>query len=344
MWGNDYPHAESTFPRLCGSSGGDSRASPARSFGCSRATTSLRCTPSQFQPTCRRHRRAERGDRHRRLGVPRGHAMARRIAVALRHPPPPGARACSRMGTRRSSSMWAIGLRDSASHRTALCTSSRCSPPHARGPRGVARPFADLTAFSDKFANDMITDGAGRSYVGCRNVGELGAPLTASSSSMLRRGSVAADDLVTPNGVVVSPGMSTLVVAETHVNRLTAFDVGIDGGPRTGGCSQMSTAPPTASASTKRVAYGPRSRRSRPLFASSTGARSPGTSMCPTCGPSTRVLGGRGPPHAVRGGWPFRPWRTSHAWVSTGISTTRASRVASYSAHSWVDVPGAGWP
>ena len=95
---------------------------------------------------------------------------------------------------------------------------------------GVARPFADLTAFSDKFANDMITDGAGRSYVGCRNVGELGAPTDCVVLVDAEgRASVAADDLVTPNGVVVSPGMSTLVVAETHVNRLTAFDVGIDG-------------------------------------------------------------------------------------------------------------------
>lgn len=95
---------------------------------------------------------------------------------------------------------------------------------------GAARPVADLTPFADKFANDMITDGLGRSYVGCRNVGDPGAP---TDCLVLvdgdGRASLAAGELVTPNGVVVSPAMSTLVVAETHVNRLTAFDIGIDG-------------------------------------------------------------------------------------------------------------------
>src|SRR5687768_13200117 len=39
-----------------------------------------------------------------------------------------------------------------------------------------------------------------------------------------------ADDVHFPNGMAVTPDGSTLVVAESHANRLTAFTIGPDGG------------------------------------------------------------------------------------------------------------------
>jgi sugar lactone lactonase YvrE len=39
-----------------------------------------------------------------------------------------------------------------------------------------------------------------------------------------------ADDLAFPNGMAISPDGATLVVAESYANRLTAYDIGRDGG------------------------------------------------------------------------------------------------------------------
>ena len=39
-----------------------------------------------------------------------------------------------------------------------------------------------------------------------------------------------ADDLAFPNGMAISPDGTTLVVAESYANRLTADDIGSDGG------------------------------------------------------------------------------------------------------------------
>jgi sugar lactone lactonase YvrE len=43
------------------------------------------------------------------------------------------------------------------------------------------------------------------------------------------RSRVVAEDLAFPNGMAVTPDNATLVVAESHRNRLTAFDIGTDG-------------------------------------------------------------------------------------------------------------------
>lgn len=39
-----------------------------------------------------------------------------------------------------------------------------------------------------------------------------------------------ADDLAFPNGMAITPDGATLVVAESYANRLTAYDIGSDGG------------------------------------------------------------------------------------------------------------------
>jgi len=92
---------------------------------------------------------------------------------------------------------------------------------------------ADLSALAEKPFNDMVVDGQGRAYVG--NFGFENAKGDAVCTSIVARvdpdGSVcqAADDLLFPNGMVITPDGKTLIVAETYGARLTAFDIEGDG-------------------------------------------------------------------------------------------------------------------
>lgn len=98
---------------------------------------------------------------------------------------------------------------------------------------GVARPIADLSAYATGPCNDMVVDRQGRAYVGNfgfdREKGEA-----ARTTAMVRvdpdgTTSVAADELMFPNGTVITPDGKTLVVGETFAQRLTAFDIEADG-------------------------------------------------------------------------------------------------------------------
>ena len=92
---------------------------------------------------------------------------------------------------------------------------------------------ADLSSLATGPCNDMVVDAAGRAYVGNfgydRHAGE--AERTTCIARIDPDGRVvrAADDLVFPNGMVLSPDGKTLIVAETFAHRLTAFDVAADG-------------------------------------------------------------------------------------------------------------------
>ncbi len=97
------------------------------------------------------------------------------------------------------------------------------------------RVVADLSELAGGPCNDMVVDAAGRAYIG--NIGSY-TPLSVDNvpppTVMVRvdpdgTTSVAADDLAFPNGTVITPDGSTLIVAETFAARLTAFDVGDDG-------------------------------------------------------------------------------------------------------------------
>jgi sugar lactone lactonase YvrE len=93
--------------------------------------------------------------------------------------------------------------------------------------------YADLSALATGPCNDMVVDAAGRAYVG--NFGydrhNNAPPRNACLARIDPDGSVvkAADDLVFPNGAVITPDGKTLIVGETFANRLTAFDVAADG-------------------------------------------------------------------------------------------------------------------
>jgi len=99
--------------------------------------------------------------------------------------------------------------------------------------KGALKRVADLSDLAGGPCNDLLVDAAGRAYVGNfgydRHAGEA-----ARSTVLIRvdpdgRARAVADDLMFPNGMVITPDGSTLIVAETYAHRLTAFRVSEDG-------------------------------------------------------------------------------------------------------------------
>jgi len=92
---------------------------------------------------------------------------------------------------------------------------------------------ADLSPWATFHCNDMVVDAVGRAYVG--NFGfdlHAGAPPVPAVLVRVDADGTAqpvAEDLVFPNGTVITPDGSTLVVGESFAARLTAFDIGSDG-------------------------------------------------------------------------------------------------------------------
>jgi sugar lactone lactonase YvrE len=92
---------------------------------------------------------------------------------------------------------------------------------------------AELGSLATGHCNDMIVDAKGRAYVGNfgfdRHAGE--AERTTCLIRVDPDGSVhkAADDLLFPNGTVITPDGKTMIVGETFAHRLTAFDIAADG-------------------------------------------------------------------------------------------------------------------
>jgi sugar lactone lactonase YvrE len=92
---------------------------------------------------------------------------------------------------------------------------------------------ADLSSVATFHCNDMVVDRDGRAYVGNFGFDLHGGadPRPAALALVDADGTVraAADDLGFPNGTVITPDGSTLIVAESGGRRLTAFAVGGDG-------------------------------------------------------------------------------------------------------------------
>ena len=92
---------------------------------------------------------------------------------------------------------------------------------------------ADLGALAPYHCNDMVVDRHGRAYIGNFGFDLVGrAPVKPTVLLMVTPDGevrVAADDLLFPNGCVITPDGKTLIVAETFGKRLTAFDVSDDG-------------------------------------------------------------------------------------------------------------------
>lgn len=96
---------------------------------------------------------------------------------------------------------------------------------------GTIDRHADLTPHHRHHANDMVVDASGNAYVG-----EVGfrPDEPARTTSLLRvtpdgTVSVAATDMMTPNGSVITHDGRTLIVAESRAHRLLAFTIGSNG-------------------------------------------------------------------------------------------------------------------
>jgi sugar lactone lactonase YvrE len=102
-----------------------------------------------------------------------------------------------------------------------------------RLPDGQVSDHADVSSFCGGHLNDMVVDAHGRAYVG--NFGfDLMGGADPAPAALVRVGadgstSVAADDLLFPNGSVITPDGRTLIVGETAGARYTAFTIAADG-------------------------------------------------------------------------------------------------------------------
>ena len=94
------------------------------------------------------------------------------------------------------------------------------------------KEVADLSLLAGFHCNDMVVDDQGNAYIG--NFGfntYSGEEVKPANLILVRPGEtpcVAADDLLFPNGTVITPDGKTLIVGETYAARLTAFDVNPD--------------------------------------------------------------------------------------------------------------------
>lgn len=100
-------------------------------------------------------------------------------------------------------------------------------------PDGSLTTHADLRALSGNPWNEIVVDGRGNIYVNGggpppppgQQFGP-GAIVLVAADGKVRQ---VADDIAFANGMAVTADNSTLVVAESHAKRLTAFDIAPDG-------------------------------------------------------------------------------------------------------------------
>ncbi len=96
-------------------------------------------------------------------------------------------------------------------------------------PDGSAVPYADLSGIGEHGWNDIVVDGRGNVYVTSIAFDYLaGKPPDAGIIVLVTpdgRSRQVAGDLKFPNGMVVTPDNSTLIIGESFAGRLTAFDI-----------------------------------------------------------------------------------------------------------------------
>ncbi len=94
-----------------------------------------------------------------------------------------------------------------------------------REPNGELVTHAVLSSLAHIW-NEIVVDGRGNVYI---NGGDFDAPgiiaLVTPDGSVRQ----VVDSIAFPNGMAVTPDNKTLIVAESHGNRLTAFDIDADG-------------------------------------------------------------------------------------------------------------------
>lgn len=102
-----------------------------------------------------------------------------------------------------------------------------------RSPDGQVSVHADLSQLCAYELNDLVVDAAGHAYVGTIGfaiaAGDELRPGTVYRVDPDGSASVAAENLICPNGMVITNDDRTLIVAESFASRLTAFTIGGDG-------------------------------------------------------------------------------------------------------------------
>ena len=92
---------------------------------------------------------------------------------------------------------------------------------------------ADLSGLTDRGWNELVVDGRGNAYVNGGGfdlmAGEEFAPGIVALVTPDGAARQVADGIAFPNGMAVTPDNSTLIVAESYGNKLTAFDIAPDG-------------------------------------------------------------------------------------------------------------------
>lgn len=98
---------------------------------------------------------------------------------------------------------------------------------------GNLHEYADLSNHSSFHCNELVTDPQGNAYVGNFGfdlyAGEAMKPAELVLVTLDGKVKTVADDLMFPNGAVITQDNRTLIVAETFASRLTAFDINSDG-------------------------------------------------------------------------------------------------------------------
>jgi len=101
-----------------------------------------------------------------------------------------------------------------------------------REPDGSMVMHTDLSRLSRHPWNDIVVDGRGNAYVGDIGFDFPGGEFAPGLLALVTPDGSArqvADGVAFPNGLVVTPDNSTLILAESYANRLTAFDIDADG-------------------------------------------------------------------------------------------------------------------
>ena len=91
-----------------------------------------------------------------------------------------------------------------------------------REANGSLVTHADLRSLSDKVWNEIVVDGRGNAYIN----GGPGIIALVTADGSIRQ---VAGGIAFPNGMAVTPDNATLIIAESHGKRLTAFDIATDG-------------------------------------------------------------------------------------------------------------------
>ena len=101
---------------------------------------------------------------------------------------------------------------------------------------GTVEVHADLSETCTGLLNDMVVDGTGRAWVGDFgfDLYSFDTPATTSLKRVDPDGtvSIVADEMIFPNGAVITEDGTTLIVGETLGNRYTSFTIATDGSLR----------------------------------------------------------------------------------------------------------------